>query len=106
MKMNPTALAEVQAAVQTTRTTYNVEISSQAIMILGECFTAIEADPHQSWPTNLNKALFRTDMANTLSSTLAGLATKLQLTRLTSFDILHNMSSIIDIMCPFTKPPP
>jgi hypothetical protein len=105
--MDPQVLAQVETKLTDLSSIYKVSITPQAAKILGECFTAIEADPHESWkldPSRLKK--FLSDMLNALPSTLANFANEQKMKEITSFDLLHGMTRIVDHMCPFTKPPP
>jgi hypothetical protein len=107
--MDGKVLAQVRTSTELLHENYRIKITSQATLILGECFTAILEDAHRSWPIHENKQTlerFKDDMINALPSTLASFAYEAKLTEVTSFDLLHGMTRIIDHMCPFVKPPP
>ena len=111
--MDEGTLGQVREKVIFLEKTYNVRVTDQSVLILGECFTAILKDPHRSWPIRESKETpaidiraLHYDMLNALPSTLASFAAEQRIKTITSFELLHSMSSIIDHMCPFVKPPP
>jgi hypothetical protein len=110
--MDGTTKSELEVKLKVLLETYKIEITTQANVILGECVTAILEDPHASWPFKKGPALhkelqkFKADMLNAIPSKLAQMANKQKITKITSFDLLHSMTSIIDSICPFDKPPP
>jgi hypothetical protein len=64
-------------------------------------------DPHPSWPLKKPQELqkFKADMLDVVPSRLAKVANERKVKKITSFDLLHAMTSIIDSICPFDKPP-
>ena len=109
--MDPQVQGEVSIRAQNLLATYGVSLTPQAELILGESMTAITEDAHRSWPQPMvasPQALksFQADMLNALPSALANLAFEWRLAKITSFDLLHAMSGLVDHMCPFVKPPP
>jgi hypothetical protein len=107
--MSPSVQDEIEKKIQALSEIYNVSVSIQAQSILGECIEAITVDPHPSWPSSRGDRQhqqFQDDMLNALPSALANLAVGMKLKKITSFDLLHNMSALVDGMCPFLKPPP
>jgi hypothetical protein len=107
--MDQDVLKRVKEKVVILKSTYSVAVTGQAELILGECFTAIKRDPHNSWPKTIKPDHlegFEKDMLNSLPSTLANFAMEQKLSTISSFDLLHAMTKIIDHMCPFMKPPP
>jgi hypothetical protein len=107
--MDQQVLQQVRTSVRFLSETYDVSVTDQVVQILGECFTAIRADPHQSWNIRENKSRlerFESDMLASLPSTLANFAFEQKIKIVTSFDLLHGMTKIVDHMCPFMKPPP
>jgi hypothetical protein len=107
-EMDATTQSELQVKIKVLLDTYKIEITPQANVILGECVAAILVDPHASWHLKKGPELhnFQADMLNALPSKLAQMANKQKLKKITSFDLLHNMTNIINSICPFDKPPP
>lgn len=102
---------EVEEKMNFLKETYGVSVSEQAKKIIGESVTAIAVDAHRSWPSNVKDSSrslrsFQADMLNALPATLANFAGEQKLTSVTSFDLLHGMTRIVDHLCPFMKPPP
>jgi len=113
--MDPKISTELPGRIQRLFNIYGVTVTSQAQLILGECLTAVTYDPHHSWPAAFQPTdptgpaklqEFQTDMLDALPSTLANMASEKKLKSITSFDLLHGMSRIIDHICPFDKAPP
>jgi hypothetical protein len=87
---------------------YGISITPQAKAILDQCITAIVADPDDSWPFKADQSKlekFQTDMLDALPSTLAQVFNRRKITKITSFNLLHSLTEIIDRICPIDKPP-
>jgi hypothetical protein len=90
---------------------YNVDLTREGAGIIADCCNAILEDPHPSWPHFIlndrdRLAAFQTDAINALPLQILFVAEQAGTQRVTTFDLLHAMSRILDRICPFEKPQP
>jgi hypothetical protein len=105
-------LQTVTARLQSEVTKYGLNVSPRAMEILAQCVFAIQDDPEPSWASPpSNPESVQENVIPGLALKLARLVhvmtqrgIPLPENRLTTFLILHNMSSWIDHLCPFEKP--
>lgn len=91
--------------------TYQLGLTDQAATIPGECLAAIKiavdsrAALHGSWPPPIrrNPGPFQLCIMDALPTALVKFAQEARLAVISSFDLLHGMSGIVDFLCPFRK---
>lgn len=105
--MDENLSTRLNSTLERLSSTYKISVTEQASVIIGDALQAIKDDPHRSWPANIKKdtSAFQDSMLEALPAALASFALMHGLNQISSFDLLHAMSNIVDSLCPFVKPP-
>jgi hypothetical protein len=108
--MNRINVKELEGVVRKVEETRNVRFTPTASEMLYFMIDAVTRDPHPSWAGPLGSDgpaldFFQKDMIWKLESPLINMTLNNYTGRISTFDLLHNASSIIDVICPFKKIP-
>jgi hypothetical protein len=108
--MNRSNVGELGRVVRKVEQERKVRFTPTASEMLYSMVDAVTRDPHPSWvgPLGGDGSVldgFQKDMISKLESQLIAMTLNNKTGTVSTFDLLHNASSIIDVICPFKKIP-
>jgi hypothetical protein len=106
-RMNVLELGRIVRSVEEAR---QLRFTPTASAMLYSMVDAVTRDPHPSWRTEMDFAgpaldSFQKDMIGRLQGRLMEMPVNNKNGMISTFDLLHAVSSIIDAICPFSKVP-
>jgi len=85
-----------------------ITVTPVAANLIYDMIDAVTRDPHPSWAAKLTPNGydgFQRSMIEKMSDELMRFPSAVKSQRITTFDLLHHVSSIVDRLCPFEKVP-
>lgn len=105
-RMNVLELERVVRSVEESR---KLRFTHTASEMLYSMVDAVARDPHPSWRSQIRDDGvlndFQKDMIGRLQGPLMEMPVYSGMGMISTFDLLHSVSSIIDAICPFSKVP-
>jgi len=85
-----------------------ITVTPVAANLIYDMIDAVTRDPHPSWEPKLapnDYDGFQRSMIDRIADELLKLPSAMGAKRISTFDVLHHVSSIVDRLCPFEKVP-
>jgi hypothetical protein len=103
--------SEVKSTLEQSSRFYSIANVDKMTDVLAEIVDAITEDPPASWPSDVRSETrnygdltpFQYEIIKLTPVALAQVARHARIHKLTTFDLLHNMTYFIDMICPLEK---